>query len=428
MQKIFLLLGTLFSSLLFSGPNEWVDHYPEITWLADKEVRHTEEGHASLKGSYSEQLFGEKYIEFDRTLMTLHCLQLILDGSDKAYQKFTAAQPENVRLSRENFRALHTQGKALLESGWGGLSEKEMVKALETALVLGDMGKSKRARELFAPYGAAAPDHDDFHGEAMRILRKDPSLSPSFSRLPAAAKRLLIETANLAHYGHITHLEGGLEMFASLKGEAISDPVMLAFDLFVHTCDVAGALGHVNNQSSIVYNERTYLAIEATGKAIRTLAQPNASEEKAYHTYLNTRAEWLGLDPNDRFDRVLTRIGAMLRLFTPEDGNVLKEAMNALDPETRNHIATQLDVQENVRTPTYMPAVLVNLSLSKAVTIGLPFIARVLEQHKMLVAEGKIDPEIPLCFNQAAGVAKVDPERLNGEFQIDKEGNIFLDL
>lgn len=189
---------------------EWVrkcvEQYPEIQWLADANVRKTEEGQATAQGPYSEQLFSQKFVEFDRTIMTLRCLQLILDGSEKAYEEFTAAQPVDAKLLRESFDALHSEGLQLVQSNYRGMSEREMIEAMEAALVLGDIGKSEKARALFKPYGAAAPDHDDFHGEVMGILQKNGSLCPTFARLSPPSKQLLSETANLAHYGHITHL------------------------------------------------------------------------------------------------------------------------------------------------------------------------------------------------------------------------------
>lgn len=422
---------------------ECVKQHPEILCLADRDVRKTEEGQATLKGSYSKQLFGQKYIEFDRTIMTIYCLQLILDGSDKAYETFTEAQSASVKLSKESFNTLHLQGQSLLKSKWEGLSELQMAQAMETALVLGDIGKSEKARALFKPYKIEAPDHDDFHGEVMQVLKTHPEMCPSFARLPAAAKKLLVETANLAHYGHITHLEGGTEMFTGLKknSRVLKDFTMLSFDLFVHTCDVAGALGHVDNQSSLVYTEPSHLAMQAMGDALKILSKPKKMEIDAYNAYLKVCASWLGLSSTDKYDRVLARIGAMLRLFTAEEGRVLKKAMLDLDSNTRDKIALALDIKEkeslNLRTPTYIPAVLVNLSknselgtskekrLVKAITIGLPFIARILEQHKKLVVSGKIDPKIPLCFNVAAGIAKKSPNLLSGKFKIDqKNGNV----
>jgi hypothetical protein len=419
-----------------------VEQYPEISWLADNRVRKTEEGQATLQGPYSEQIYGQKYIEFDRTIMTLQCLKLILDGSEHAYLAFTAAQPEDVKLSRESFQVLHRQGQELLQSNWGGLSELEMALAMETALVLGDIGKSEKAREIFRPYCIKAPDHDDFYGEAMQVLTKQPTLCPSFDKLPAPAKELLAKIANLAHYGHVTHLEGGFGMFSKLKdsGVASNDPMALAFDLFVHMCDVAGALGHVNNQSSLVYTEPTHKAMQAMGKAVKMLSNPHMRELDAYIAYLSERASWLGLDLKKGSDRVLTRIGAMLRLFTQEQGSILQKAFSELEPAMRNQIAAQFDVlaQYPGRTPTYMPAVLVNLSnnpelgetnekrLTKAIAIGLPFIAKVLEKHQELLVSRKMDPTIPLNFNKIAGIAKIAPHSIDKDFYMDQEGCVHL--
>lgn len=420
-----------------------VEQYPEIQWLADANVRKTEEGLATAQRPYSEQLFGQKFIEFDRTIMTLRCLQLILDGSDKAYEEFTGAQPEDTRLSRASFEKLHSQGRQLIKARYQGMSELEMIQAMEAALVLGDIGKSEKARAFFQSYGAGAPDHDDFHGEVMQIVQKNPSLCPTFDRLSLSAKNLLSQTANLAHYGHVTHIEGGPAMFAKLKqsGVATSAPLALSFDLFVHTCDVAGALGHVNNQSSLVYTEPSHLAMAGVADACKVLMNAQKTEMDAYNAYLAIRAQWLGLNPQDRTDRALTRMGAMLRLFTPQDGLLLKQAVLKLESETRARIIAQLDIQEGEefgRTPTYMPAVLVNLAnntqlgssredrISQAVELGLPFLSRVLEQHKQLLTAHKLDPNVPLNFNKAAGVAKTAPNALVKECTIDQEGNVCI--
>lgn len=426
-----------------SWVEQCIEHHPEILWLADAQVRKTQEGQASLQCSYSEQLFGQKFIEFDRTLMTLHCLRLILEGSDRAYRVFTEAQSEEQCLSREGFQQLHHQGRALLRSRWGGLSELQMAHAMETALVLGDMGKSEQARALFVPFGINSPDHDDFHGKALQLLSMQPQLSPSFSRLPKAAQRLLGKVANVAHYGHITHLEGGPSMYEGLRasGIASNDPVALSFDLFVHTCDVAGALGHVNNSSSLVYTEPAHRAMQAVGDSVRLLSDTSKTSADAYHAYLSVRASWLGLNAQEGTDRVLARIGAMLRLWTPEEGVVLQRAMASLSLNDREKIIAELDIQQAeqlLRTPTYMPAVLVNLlnnsklgsskeqRLSGAIELGLPFICRALAMHKERISQHQADPAIPLNFNKMAGIAKTAPELLAQQFTIDAEGNVQL--
>lgn len=139
-----------------SWVNGLIEKYPEILWLADEGVRKTEEGNSIVNSPYSSQLFGKEFIEFDRTIMTLRSLYLFLEGSDRAYREFTAGQPEEKRLSRASFNEVHNQAQELLSSGWNGLSGKEMAQAMETALVLGDMGKTALARELFS--NIKAPD------------------------------------------------------------------------------------------------------------------------------------------------------------------------------------------------------------------------------------------------------------------------------
>jgi hypothetical protein len=417
-----------------------VEQYPEILWLADENVRKTEEGQESPTSSYSEQLFNRQYIEFDRTLMTLHVLRLILDGSDAAYETFTADQPADVRLSRDSFRSVHHDGQSLVKSGWGGMTEPQIIQTMETALILGDMGKSKRARELFGPLGAHAPDHDDFYEEMIRLLSQNPRLSPSFYRLSPQAKELLAKIANLAHYGHITHLEGGSSMFDKLRSN-FPDSFSLSFDLFIHTCDVAGALGHTNPRSSLMFTEPTCRAVIAAADAVRVLAAPEKTAADAYDAYVSRRASWLGLNPNTPVERVLTRVGAMLRLFTLEEGALLREAIAELDESEREKVISALEIKKNdpmVRTPTYMPALLVNLynnqrlgeskaeRLKQAVMIGVPLLSKILDQHRKALIDQQADPSIPLNFNRIAGVAKTDPKFFHRPFWIDKEGNVIL--
>ena len=73
--------------------------------------------------------------------------------------------------TRESFHTLHLQGQRLLNSKWQGLSKQQMALAMETALVLGDMGKSEKARELFKPYGIDAPDKMIFTEKQCKLLR-----------------------------------------------------------------------------------------------------------------------------------------------------------------------------------------------------------------------------------------------------------------
>ncbi len=400
--------------------------YPEISWLADSDVKKTEEGRALEESPYSEQIYGKKFIEFDRTIMGLHCLKLFLQGDKQAYEELTKDQPQDKRLAWESFKEIHEMGLSLIDSKHKGLSCNQMAQTLETALILADMGKSPKARAKFESYGATAPDHDDFYGQAVVAMLKNPELSPSFNRLPITAQELLAEVAALIHYGHVTHCEGGAEMFARIKKSAIAsrNPLAMRFDSFVHLCDVAGAAGHVNKKSSVMCTQDTYRALKATYDACLILSDSTKEEFDAYKAYVAVRASWLSFNPQDPTDFMLTRFGSMLRLFTPQEGESLKKAFFKLDEQQRAHVLKEFGMQKyERRTPTYMPAVLLNLynfdpkasldaKMELAVT-ALPFLANVLQSQKP-------GAQAPLNFNKVAGAVKEDPDLVKyGDFEID---------
>ena len=266
--------------------NSMISRYPELTWLAH-DVNNTEEGLATAENLYSEQLYGRKSLEFDRTLLSLQCLQRILDGSEKAYLELTAAQSENSRLSKESFNTLHAQGLHLLNSNDQNISPSEMQQALETALVLKHALKSGRARHYFMRFGAHAADPIEFYQQVLEILKKNPRLFHSFSRLSPSAKQLLIQASSLIQSGHWTQ-EAGLSFFTQLKQSnvLVTDPTVFSFDLFVHACDVAGHLGHLNNTSSLAYTELAHRNLQAVVKACDVLADPTKTESDAYEVYL----------------------------------------------------------------------------------------------------------------------------------------------
>ena len=184
-------------------------------------------------------------------------------------------------------------------------------------------------------------------------------------------------------------------------------------------------LGHVNNTSSIIYTQQTHLAMQAVATACRTLSDPTKSGLDAYNSYVSFRASQLGFDPSDL---ELTRIAAMLRLFTSEEGAALKNGILQLSSQDQQLIMTYFG-EETSRPLTDMSAVLINLAnntqlgsapterLSQAAIYGLPFITKVLQHH----------PETPLNFSTIARVAKTSPHLLRqNRFQIGPDGTVTL--
>ncbi|HEX2580273.1 MAG TPA: hypothetical protein VHK67_07725 [Rhabdochlamydiaceae bacterium] len=252
--------------------------YPEVFWLAQAEA--TEESHATTENSFSQKR------EFHRALLSLHSLRLILDGSDKAYQEWTAAQLESDKLSRASFNSLHEQGRSLLASNYQGLSSAQIQQAMETMIVLGEIGKSEKGKTLFKHHAVMATDPEEFYEQAITVLKNNPRLSRSFSRLPYTAKQLLQKTANLVHCQQLLQLEATPSLFTKLKASnlAATDPIALSFAFFVETCKFAGTLGHVNNLSSLVYTEQAHQTMQRVAKACYLLADPMITEFDAYNS------------------------------------------------------------------------------------------------------------------------------------------------
>lgn len=202
------------TTLDLSWVSQLLNTYEELHWLADENVRKTEEGiSTTTHDNWSEPLFGKKYDEFERSIASLVCYQSILNGSDADYVSMTEAQPNAQRLTREAFSCLHSELHDLLNNH-PKLTASEMQQAIKMALILGDMGKAQTARERAKVFQVEDPDHDDFITHALNAC---PQIFPSYQSLPVASQKLIAQASGLAHFGHVAHLEGGPEILSKLK-------------------------------------------------------------------------------------------------------------------------------------------------------------------------------------------------------------------
>lgn len=414
------------------GSKEWVqqkrDIYPELEWLLDKSVQQTQEGKGEqVDRSWSKQLTGQHYPEFERTMLSMVCLYLILDGSSQAYERFTMLQSADDKLTQTSFKRLHDFALQVVHN------DPERLHALEINLLLGDMGKTQQARLEAKNYGISEPDADIF---LKMCLEKAPAIFPTFMSLPPQMQEMIKTVTGLVHFGHVTHVEGGPEMLTPLKQAGIFQRNSRDFDfeILTHLCDVSAARGHEDNRGSKVLTENVFKALEAVKEALHQLAHHD--EKEALTHYLTTRAVWLGLEGDEKF--VLTRVGTMIRLYSLEEGVALKKAYAVLTEDQKATLKTQLDplVIRQERTATYIPALLVNFvsaqtkqGLSKLQAIeacvrkGVVFIADVLQLYRNGKANLPYNPELTLNFNKAAGQVRDNPNLLS-KFKIDPQGSM----
>lgn len=420
------------------GSEEWVkeklEAYPELTWLLSEEVDHTQEGtSAQQESSWSWKLTGSHYPEFERTIATLVNFYLLMDGSDKAFNRFIEAQQPEEALTRENFNTFHTYVRNLVANNG------EIVKTIEVDLILGDMGKTPKARALAKAYSIEEKDHDIFLREC---LKKCPQIFPTFEQLPPPLQSDIRESNGLVHFGHVTHLEGGPEILKKLKDSKIVSNNPRAFDLLMVTymLDVSGARAHEANRGSKSFTNKTFLAINGMREALYKLAKE--SESNALSSYVDFRAKLLGLESGTKEGRLLGRMGAMMRLFTPEEGQALKTAYQHLKKEQKAVFEQAFDPlkKREERTPTYMPAVFVNF-LDTAVKEGMSkeeaiqkclgevavHLANFLQKYRMGEADQPYNLNQTLNFNKSAGQMRSNIRILeNHVFSMDKDWNVFL--
>lgn len=420
------------------GSIKWVEEkietYPELTWLLSEDVEHTQEGTSSQQEtSWSKKLKGSHYPEFERTIATLVNLYLILDGSEEAFIRFVESQPQEDALTRDNFKKLHEYALKVISE------QQEGIKALEMELILGDMGKTPKARELAKAFSIEEKDHDIFLSEC---LKKCPQIFPTFQKISKTMQVDLRESGGLVHFGHVTHLEGGPEILNKLKNSDLVTKNPKAFDLQVlaYMMDVSGARAHESNLGSKSFTNKTFLAINGMKDALHKLA--NGSQEEALTSYVGFRCGLLGLDPQKKENKVLGRMGAMARLFTPEEGQALATAYHSLGKEQKNLVEQELDPLKTreERTPTYIPAIFVNFidsatkqgfkkekAIQKCMKEGVVPIASFLQKYREGKANQPYMPQMTLNFNKSAGQVRNNIKIFeNHHFYIDKDWNVTL--
>lgn len=398
--------------------------YEEIGWHADG-LLVSPEGlqEQRLEQSPSKLIHSAYYPEFDRSAMSIKAMQTWLDGNYTDYLEFVKAQKKEERLTYTTFKKICKEINCLI-SDINGYEKEDIKQALYSAIVYKDLGKTCIAKNKGEELGVPINDHHLFLYEAMK---KDPTIFPSFSKLSSPVQDLLLKLTTMANFGHITHLEGGASLFENLRTTEIlkKEPHVFELAFFVHMCDVAGALGDQDPNSSLVYTENTHKSLMAVKNACYRIK--DLDEKKTYAKFIDDLGAILGLDSESPLEQVIIRVAAMMRLSKNEEAKVLKKAFLNLPFEELSLIIEQLgfDADDPNIMLTYMPTVLINLldndqlgatrneRIEQTVQKGVLFISRILQttkeeiRKKPALYKGRL-----LNFTQVAQMAKENPNLL----------------
>ena len=369
-------------------------------------------------------LFGKSVPSFNRVLMALSSLDVIIDGNYEDYLEFVHGQSQEIRVSWASFQNLQARGRGVLSS-FSGLNTGEMRSLVELAIILSEIGNTETARNKGWVYGIVADRSADFIEKAMRL---HPEIFPSFSKLNRRQQALLQDLLTFVRFDEITELKGVKEAFERIKKERRDKEHIEFLDLalFLYSCRLGGAHGDECCYSSPLFTRFAVKNITYLLKALLLLNEKSA--EEAFRYYLAARADWLGLDSGSALSRVLTKIGAMMHLYTPAEGKVVKEAFLRLEPEaitTIVHEFDDFDSKEAICNSEHLATFLQNLrangelgnsereQISNSISFGLPFIVEALAISK------ETPNDLPLDFTTVSHFAAKDLKKL-------REGKLFI--
>ncbi len=382
----------------------------------------------------------QKYIELERTLSSLYCLQLCLDEN---YEDFVAAQPEHDKLSRANFTKLCQMTQA-------AAADEDAKAAIFNLILKSDLGKSPAVRELAKNAGIDARlDTDELMVEILKLSPLEiAKILPSYVELSQPAKEMLVKAypMMMTCYGHLYFLEAGQKTLENMVAGLLTitnvaeRKKLLQLVSAAQLFDAIGAQGQLNMDGSVTCTDnffRGYVAVLETFQYLEEdLRDPNKHSpiEHNFADYVEERAEWLNLYDyafETRADyEVVLRLACTLRIFDWMIADKLKIAYYALKPAYRELLTAQLslDKTKGINTfnhsPHYVASSAQNISralfeqgnvdaaLSKALHAEVcfaMFVKELIDNH----ATDANHPNYPLSFAKLAGMGYDNPETLD---------------
>ncbi len=390
---------------------KFLNEYPELMTLVG-DVQFTPEsfGEVGDKQTYGQILFPdvkpEQLKEFDRTVLSI---LLFIDIKENRYDKFVQQQSGANKLSREKFDEIRQFMKTNFDT-----PEKERL--LLYYMVINDLGKSQSVISELKARGIESVDHDLLLHYLFR-----------FGMLPT------LNTFSKEHQTNLKNvLENGINVGQYIQGECVdySFNKVLNLSKFEKSLmmaeamlDIAGVLGHVNNQNgSAILNQSTADNIMTAENILTTCDDATVVFDK----FLASKADKMqikNVDPELR--KTITRICLMMRLWKKEDIEVVENEIinHSLEYELLINEFNQTGYNECPAILLYYsPALLSNAnsffkkggsenSLRDTLRVCLPFLQDILKNTRENI-KNEGNGVVTVMLRDAALQAAQDPTRL----------------
>lgn len=464
------------------------EHFPSLTfsdaaveqllWRFESEdVTPEKAAMLNQEGRFAPQNW--QFGQMKRTGASLNCIGLLKQG-EAGYEAFVAAQSQDKVISKADYLKLCAR-----------IADKDSLylDVLHVATIIQMITLSPRAKlnaDQVLGKGNYTFDSVEFLADTFADIEKAKAIYPLVADLyeridPSQHDRItdLLQSAFASnmHFRHMLYTECNENGFAHLYSNIV-DKVFASknderftfwADFWLFNC--MGFRGQVDHRGAQYFDANTAQAVFALLEVFDQTFEGNISSPKGMlDAYLAERAAWLhlnnpGLNLEAAHQQTLAHIGAMMRLFTPEEGEMLLAGYMALNEDVRQPLMEVYhDVKNGERAPTYVPAVFANaidvlthaykrlegldsdklasfpalakqaeglrhnLAVIDSMTLFLPFYFRALQLYRAKVEAGEIKAGQPLSFKAAAdlnGMKLLFPD--SSIFRKVKDNSVRLD-
>ena len=207
----------------------------------------------------------------------------------------------------------------------------------------------------------------------------------------------------------------------------------------MHTLfDIAGAVGHVNAESSLLLTSPLYNQMAAACDVLTDSTIP--TDDTRYAHYLARRAQRFGLS-DDAIEQLINsqahthtvRLACMLRYDTPEEYQQLTEALDTLPGPVQAILAQELSnngIHQRATLPYYGPALLKGLEKHHSLSTALTYFAHVLQEAHIADKAARKAGETGVVtadlstIAQAANQGTLDPH--HAELRFHRSGEMLV--
>ncbi|MBS0289195.1 MAG: hypothetical protein JSS07_04050 [Proteobacteria bacterium] len=357
------------------------EQFPQDTLLTDEEIIILTLSVRNPKPSPEKNIIAtdSSYMEVKRALSRFYCLNQVMLG-EAGYDKFAAPQLEKTKKFNPPLKKIQYY---LLCDKFQGL-DSLTIEILKMATLISSVPLSseacKRADKILG--NKYIVDSVEFPAHmfenidtARQVYPQVEVLWQKYTDIDSRNKiKELLQSAfsHRRHYRHMLYTEGSESMFSTLlddfKQKRLSKEAFEFWKMYWKV-NIMGFQGHLDPKGSVYLTYNTFKAMNALDLILDSANETEINASYLLSMYLQKRASFLGLDDfkYTKFkltlaeQKFIAHIGALMRLFYPEQGEFLIASYFVCQDAIKDLFADFFSTDPTRPTPTYAPALFTNV-------------------------------------------------------------------